>query len=586
MNSRMQSQTLSQPFSQERMLPTKNTRLKLLAVLGTLGFSMSAMSADVVVDPKGVVPYVTDSRNVVVTSGSGLCVQASANWSPAAAEQAKDASGKPLACSCDPDLIAKEKCEPPKPAAPVPSRAETCRAESQARGRHPLRLRQGHPAPRRQGQARRNRLATRQIQRRSHPRRRPYRPYRQRCLQPETLRAPRRRRQEIPDQQRRAGQPRLHGRQGRENARHWRQVQKHGPGKPPQQETHRLPATRPSRRNPSSAPTSNSGHPMSAKKPPPWREFFFGETAMTNVDPLELAKFDEHAHHWWDPTSEFRPLHEINPLRLSWIRVARHPCRQTRARRRLRRRHPLRRNGAARHAGHRHRSLRCRPRRGAKLHLLESGLSVDYRPRERRGPRRSTSRCLRGRHLHGAARARPRPRIHRRRLRRDARPGGWAFFATISCTPKATCAILGAEYLLRLLPRGTTTSENSSAPPNSPLGAIARARTGRPQGAGLQPAHENLSPDRRNRGKTTCSPPARRREKVHPPAELSALRCTNTLQPNGAVPGFDGGRKAAQRIPRTSPLVNPLESKQTPTTSVSLSPPEGGEHTPAGLWAG
>ncbi len=104
---------------------TKNTRLKLLAVLGTLGFSMSAMSADVVVDPKGVVPYVTDSRNVVVTSGSGLCVQAGASWSPAAAEQAKDASGKPLACSCDPDLIAKEKCEPPKPVArPAPKPAE------------------------------------------------------------------------------------------------------------------------------------------------------------------------------------------------------------------------------------------------------------------------------------------------------------------------------------------------------------------------------------------------------------------------------------------------------------------------------
>lgn len=104
---------------------TKNTRLKLLAVLGTLGFSMSAMSADVVVDPKGVVPYVTDSRNVVVTSGYGLCVQAGASWSPAAAEQAKDASGKPLACSCDPDLIAKEKCEPPKPVArPAPKPAE------------------------------------------------------------------------------------------------------------------------------------------------------------------------------------------------------------------------------------------------------------------------------------------------------------------------------------------------------------------------------------------------------------------------------------------------------------------------------
>ncbi|WP_028873814.1 OmpA family protein [Tepidiphilus margaritifer] len=99
---------------------TKNTRLKLLAaVLGTIGISMSAVSADIVVDPKGVIPYVTDSRNVVVTSGSGACVQAGASWSPAAAEQAKDANGKPLACSCDPDLISKDKCEPPRPPAPV-----------------------------------------------------------------------------------------------------------------------------------------------------------------------------------------------------------------------------------------------------------------------------------------------------------------------------------------------------------------------------------------------------------------------------------------------------------------------------------
>lgn len=111
-------------------MTTKNTRFKLLAVvLGTIGFSMSAMSADVVVDRKGVIPYVTDSRNVVVTSGAGACVRAGASWSPAAAEQAKDANGKPLACSCDPDLIAKEKCEPPKPVAaaaprPAPKPAE------------------------------------------------------------------------------------------------------------------------------------------------------------------------------------------------------------------------------------------------------------------------------------------------------------------------------------------------------------------------------------------------------------------------------------------------------------------------------
>src|SRR5690606_30867518 len=40
---------------------------------------------------------------------------------------------------------------------------------------------------------------------------------------------------------------------------------------------------------------------------------------MSNVDPAELAKFSDLAHHWWDPESEFKPLHQINPLRLEWI---------------------------------------------------------------------------------------------------------------------------------------------------------------------------------------------------------------------------------------------------------------------------
>ncbi|MGA7949215.1 MAG: methyltransferase domain-containing protein, partial [Thiobacillaceae bacterium] len=40
---------------------------------------------------------------------------------------------------------------------------------------------------------------------------------------------------------------------------------------------------------------------------------------MSNVDSAEIQKFSELAHHWWDPNSEFKPLHEINPLRLGWI---------------------------------------------------------------------------------------------------------------------------------------------------------------------------------------------------------------------------------------------------------------------------
>ena len=49
---------------------------------------------------------------------------------------------------------------------------------------------------------------------------------------------------------------------------------------------------------------------------------------MSNVDPQELAKFSELAHRWWDPESEFRPLHQINPLRLDWIDSAGRPARQ------------------------------------------------------------------------------------------------------------------------------------------------------------------------------------------------------------------------------------------------------------------
>ena len=87
----------------------------------------------------------------------------------------------------------------------------------------------------------------------------------------------------------------------------------------------------------------------------------------TNVDPAELAKFSELAHRWWDTNSEFRPLHQINPLRLDWIqgfvplkdKQVLDVCssdleRQTGAGRGLRRRHPERRHGPRWRSRNRH----------------------------------------------------------------------------------------------------------------------------------------------------------------------------------------------------------------------------------------
>ncbi len=101
----------------------KALRFGLIAAALSAGFSMSALAQtkDVVADTNAVVPYVIDARGVVARSGTGLCWR-TGFWTPALAEQAKDKDGKPLACSCDPDVIAKEKCEPAKKAeAPKPA---------------------------------------------------------------------------------------------------------------------------------------------------------------------------------------------------------------------------------------------------------------------------------------------------------------------------------------------------------------------------------------------------------------------------------------------------------------------------------
>lgn len=175
-----------------------------------------------------------------------------------------------------------------------------------------------------------------------------------------------------------------------------------------------------------------------------------------NADPQELAKFSELAHRWWDPDSEFRPLHQINPLRLEWIdRLA-----------------PL--------AGRRVVDVGCgggiladaMARRGAEvlgidlatkalkvaqLHALEAAtpslryreIAVEALAIEQPGSCDSVTCMEMLEHV-------PDPSSVVRACADLARPGGHVFFSTLNRNPKSfLLAIVGAEYLLKMLPRGT-----------------------------------------------------------------------------------------------------------------------------------
>lgn len=176
---------------------------------------------------------------------------------------------------------------------------------------------------------------------------------------------------------------------------------------------------------------------------------------MSNVDAAEIAKFSELAHRWWDPNSEFRPLHEINPLRLKWI------DKQV----------PL--------AGKKVLDVGCgggilteamaglgaevtgidlseKALKIAKLHLYESGRSVDYQlvsaedfAAQRAGEFDVVTCMEMLEHV-------PDPASVVAACSRLVKPGGWVFFSTLNRNPKSYLfAIIGAEYILNLLPRGT-----------------------------------------------------------------------------------------------------------------------------------
>ncbi|RDH80852.1 MAG: bifunctional 3-demethylubiquinol 3-O-methyltransferase/2-polyprenyl-6-hydroxyphenol methylase [endosymbiont of Seepiophila jonesi] len=174
-----------------------------------------------------------------------------------------------------------------------------------------------------------------------------------------------------------------------------------------------------------------------------------------NVDHAEISKFEELASRWWDPHSEFKPLHEINPLRLGYIddiaslsgkRVLDVGCGGG----------ILSESMAAKGAGVTGIDMGEAPLQVARLHLLESGLEVNYEriPVERLAAEQPESfdvvTCMEMlEHV-------PDPASVVNACSTLVKPGGHVFFSTLNRNPKSYLfAIVGAEYLLRLLPRGT-----------------------------------------------------------------------------------------------------------------------------------
>jgi 2-polyprenyl-6-hydroxyphenyl methylase/3-demethylubiquinone-9 3-methyltransferase len=179
-------------------------------------------------------------------------------------------------------------------------------------------------------------------------------------------------------------------------------------------------------------------------------------TAFSNQDEAELAKFSALAHRWWDRNSEFKPLHDINPLRLNWIaemtgglsgkKVLDVGCgggilSESMAR------------SGAQVTGI---DLAEKPLAVAKLHLLESGQQVEYRKvsvEDLAAECPATFDVVTCMEMMEHV---PNPASVVKSCQALVKPGGAVFFSTLNRNPKSWLfAIVGAEYILKLLPKGT-----------------------------------------------------------------------------------------------------------------------------------
>ena len=174
-----------------------------------------------------------------------------------------------------------------------------------------------------------------------------------------------------------------------------------------------------------------------------------------NADPAELQKFSDLAHRWWDPESEFKPLHQINPLRLDWIdntvglsgkKVVDIGCGGG----------ILAESMAARGAEVTGVDLSEKALGVARLHLYESGQTVSYRHISAEDIAQESPASFDVVTCMEMLEHVPDPASIVRACTQLVKPGGWVFFSTLNRNPKSFLfAIVGAEYMLNLLPRGT-----------------------------------------------------------------------------------------------------------------------------------